>query len=164
MKKLFLLTLVMMGFSSILFAQTSATADAAATIIEPISIAKVTDLNFGDVAVGAGGGTVVMLATDASRTVTGDCSLPGTGTITRASFTVTGVDAETYAITLPVGVTTIDDNAGHTMTVDTWTSSPTPTGVLDQTLYVAGTLHVNGTQFQGVYNADTDFTVTVAYN
>jgi hypothetical protein len=53
------------------------------------------------------------------------------------------------------------------MTVDTWTSTPTPTGTLTggtQTLTVGATLHVAGSQLAGVYSSATPFDVTVNYN
>jgi hypothetical protein len=89
---------------------------------------------------------------------------------TAATFTVTGNPLSTYAITLPVGVTTIS-NGVQTMTVDTWLSNPTPTGALNaggtQTLTVGATLHVGLAQAVGLYTSTLgsgDFTVTVNYN
>ena len=53
------------------------------------------------------------------------------------------------------------------MDVDTWTSSPTPTGTLDgtgaQTLSVGATLTVVGGESSGLYTGGP-FTVTVNYN
>ena len=103
------------------------------------------------------------------RTHTGGISLPSTvGTITAAEFRITGTANYTYSITLPAGAITIDDNAGNTMTVNSWTSTPAKTGTISgsgsETLYVGGTLNVVGTQKEGVYNSDTYFDVTVDYN
>ncbi|HKK41473.1 MAG TPA: DUF4402 domain-containing protein [Bacteroidales bacterium] len=165
--KFFALVIVMVAFAVNSYGQVSATATASATIITPITITKSTDMNFGNVAVNATAGTVVM-ATDNSRSVTGGCTLPATaGTVAAAAFDISGVASATYSITLPSSATTITSGA-NTMTVDTWTSNPTPTGTLDgtgaSTLLVGATLHVAGSQAAGTYTSATPFTVTVNYN
>jgi len=164
--KLFALSIVMLSFAASTFAQgVTASASATATIITPIAIAKNVDMNFGNVAVNASAGTVLMTPAGV-RSVTGGCTLPTpVGTVTAASFTVTGLAAATYTITLPAVATTI--TAVTNMTVDTWTSTPTPTGTLTggtQTLTVGATLHVAGSQLAGVYTSATPFNVTVNYN
>ena len=166
MTKFFTLAIVMLAFTVSTFAQ--ATATATATIVTPIAIANTVDMNFGNVAAGAALGTVVLTPAGA-RSVTGGVTLPAiAGTVTAASFDVTGQANFTYAITLPAAATTIDDGGGNTMTVDTWTSSPTPTGTLSaggtQTLTVGATLNVGATQVAGTYVSATPFTVTVNYN
>lgn len=170
--KLFALITVMVAFSSATYAQVSETAAATAVIVSPITITLVTDLEFGNIASGTVAGTVV-LSTAGVRTPT-NVTLPATtGTVTAASFTVGGTPAYTYSITLPAGATTISDGLGNTMTVDTWTSNPTPTGTIGgggtETLYVGATLNVGANQTSGIYRSDNaggsgDFTVTVNYN
>lgn len=166
MKKLFLLSLLMVAFSAGTFAQVSATANASATIITPIAIANTADMEFGNVAVNATPGTVVLTPAGV-RSVTGGCTLPAvTGTVNAAAFTVTGLAGATYSITLPAGATTISSGANN-MTVDTWTSSPTPTGTLtggSENLTIGATLNVAGGQAPGTYTSATPFTVTVNYN
>lgn len=169
MKKMirsFTLLVVMLSFAATTFAQVTAQATATATIVTPIAIAKTVDMNFGNVAVGVAGGTVV-LTPASGRSVTGDCILPAiTGTVTAASFNVTGEGVLTYSITLPAAATTITSGA-NTMTVDTWTSTPTPTGTLTagaQTLTVGATLNVAASQPAGTYVSGTPFDVTVNYN
>ncbi len=148
-------------------AQSSATAPASATIVTPITITKTTDMNFGNVAVQAATGGTVVMTPAGSRSATLGVTLPGTpGTVSAASFTVNGEAGYTYAITLPVSVT-ISDNASHSMTVNTFTSTPTPTGLLTggtQTLDVGATLNVAAGQAAGTYTSGTPFTVTVNYN
>ena len=165
--KFFALAIVMLAFTVSTFAQTSATATATATIITPISIAKTVDMNFGNVAVNASLGTVVLTPAGV-RSVTGGCTLPAVaGTVAAASFTVSGLATSTYAITLPAAATTISFGANN-MTVDTWTSTPTPAGTLGaggtQTLTVGATLHVAASQAPGTYVSAVPFTVTVNYN
>ena len=169
MKNLIIVTVLLLTVSALSFAQpnVSATATATGTIIAPIAIAKNVDMNFGNIVSGAALGTVVLTPAGV-RSKTGGAFLPSTlpGTVTAASFTVTGATGYTYAITLPAAVTTVTSGA-NTMTVDTWTSTPTGTGTLaggTQTLTVGGTLHVGANQVAGTYVSGTAFTVTVAYN
>jgi len=147
----------------------SATATGTATIVSPLAISKTVDMNFGNVARSTALGTVV-LGTDGSRTITGGVTLPvsaGTkGTISAASFALTGEGAYTYAITLPSGATTLTSSS-NTMTIDAFTSNPTGTGALISgtgTLLVGATLHVAANQANGEYVSGTAFTVTVNYN
>jgi hypothetical protein len=165
--KFLALAIIMLAFTVSTFAQVSATATAAATIVAPIAIAKTVDMNFGNVAVNAVAGTVVLTPAGV-RSTTGGVTLPGTvGTVAAASFTVSGTAAFTYSITLPGAATTIS-SGGNNMTVDTWTSNPTPTGTLGgggtQVLTVGGTLHVAANQPAGAYLSGVPFTVTVNYN
>lgn len=147
-------------------AQATATANASATIVTPISITKVTDMNFGNVAVSATAGTVV-LAPAATRTTTGGVTLPAVnGTVTAAVFTVNGEGAYTYAITLPSTDLTIS-NGTTNMIVNAFTSTPSATGALaagTQTLRVGATLNVSASQAAGLYTSATPFNVTVNYN
>jgi hypothetical protein len=165
--KFFTLAIIMVAFSASTFAQVSATANASATIVSPIAISKTIDMNFGNVAASAALGTVILPPVGV-RSATGGVTLPATtGTVAAASFTVTGTAGYTYAITLPVAALTIT-SGGPSMTVDTWTSNPTPTATLvggTSTLTVGATLHVGANQAAGVYGIPAEtFTVTVNYN
>lgn len=166
--KFFVLAIVMIAFSVSTFAQVTATATAAATIVTPITITKTTDMNFGNIAVNASLGTVVLPAAAAPvRTVTGGCTLPATaGTVAAAAFTVTGQSGFTYSITLPASASLT--GPGPAMTADTFVSNPTVAagGLLTggtQTLYVGATLHVAASQTAGAY-ISAAFNVTVNYN
>ena len=165
--KLFFISVGMLLFASSAFAQVTASATATATIVTPIAITKDVDMNFGNLAVNASVGTVVITPAGARSATGGVSFLAATpGTITAASFTVTGLAAATYSITLPVGAITISSGANN-MTVDTWTSSPTPTGTLTggtETLTVGATLNVGASQAAGTYISPTPFDVTVNYN
>ncbi|MCX6250473.1 MAG: DUF4402 domain-containing protein [Bacteroidetes bacterium] len=165
--KIFTFGLVVLGFSVNSFAQVSATSSASGTIVSPIAITKTVDMNFGNVAVSSSPGTVI-LAPSGTRTPGGGVTLPATvGTVSAATFTVTGVANYTYIITLPLTASTLT-SGGNTMTADSFTSVPTPTGTLDgtgqQTLKVGATLNVGGGQAAGVYTTANPFTVTVNYN
>ena len=164
MKKIYLLALAVIGFSANSFAQ--ATATATATIISPITIVKDVDMNFGNIAVGAIAGTVVLPATGA-RTITGGVTLPtfNIGTVSAAAFTVTGTALYTYTLTLPTLATTLT-SGGNTMSANAFTSSSA--GTLSaggtQSFTVGATLTVAASQAAGTYVSGTPFTVTVNYN
>lgn len=124
-------------------------------------------MNFGNIAVGSQGGTVVM-STTGTRTESGDITLPAiTGSPSAASFLVQGANNYTYSITLPTSAVTITREGGSdTMTIDNFVSDPSGTGTLSgsgsETVNVGATLNVGGGQATGVYNGT--FAVTVAYN
>jgi len=144
----------------------TATATATATIVTPISITNTSNMNFGNIAVNATGGTVV-LAPGGTRTSTGGVTLPADiGTVSAAVFTVAGIPGAAYSISLPASTTVV--SGGNSMTVNTFTSNPSGTGNLDgttgdQTLQVGATLNVGASQPTGIYESGT-FDVTVNYN
>ena len=166
MKKTLLLSVMMLAFTIGAFAQ-SATSTASAIIVSPIAITNTTALNFGNVAVNALPGTVV-LDPAGTRTSTGGVTLPVTaGTVSAASFNVTGAGSYTYTITLPSTDVTISSGANN-MIVNAFSSTPSATGELDgsgaQVLNVGATLNVGGGQAGGTYTTATPFTVSVNYN
>jgi hypothetical protein len=173
MKKIFtLVTLITAAVAVSTTANAQATSPVAAsgaTIVAPITIVKDVDLNFGNVAVSAVAGTVV-LATDGARTSTGGITLPvNTGTVAAAKFTVGGQDDYTYTIALPTADITLNGTGTNTtpMTLTSVVSLPATTGKLTsgtQTLLVGGTLNVIGGQLADVYSNTTGLTVTVNYN
>lgn len=147
----------------------TATAQTSATVVTPILITKTSDLLFGKIVPGATEGTVVLAPSTDARTVDGGTTL-GNSPGTAAAFTVTGQGSATYSITLPGSAITLSDSTTHSMTADTFTSDPTPTGTLSiggsGTLKVGGTLHVNtsGNNPAGTYTNASGLSVTVAYN
>jgi len=165
--RLFSLVAAVIGFSSVASAQATATSTATATIVTPISITKMIDMNFGNVAVQTGTGGTVVLLPNGSRSATSGVTLPAiTGTVTAASFVVDGQGAYTYAITLPATPVTLT-NGAFSMTADTFSSTPSGVGALTagtQTLNVGATLNVAAAQTAGVYISGTPFSVTVNYN
>jgi hypothetical protein len=167
MKKILAFSIVLFAFTAGAFAQ-SATATATATIVTPLSITHVTgtdtELSFGNIIADADGGTVVISPAGA-QTLTGLTAPSIPGTISAASFTVTGMDGATYAITLP-GSHTIS-SGGNNMTVDNFSSNPSGTGTLTggtQALSVGARLTVGSAQAAGTYTNAAGFTVTVNYN
>lgn len=162
----YLLIFILVLISSYSKAQVSASANASVTLIAPIAITKSVDMNFGNVAIGSSPGTVV-LAPGGTRSQTGGVTLPvNTGTVTAASFSVTGATNYTFSISLPAAPITLKSGT-NTMTVGTFTSDPATSGTLTggaATLNVGATLNVPAGQAPGTYTSETPFTVTVNYN
>ena len=167
MRKLTLAAFGLFAFAFNSDAQSTATATATATVISPISITKNADMSFGNIAVQAGTGGTVVLATAGTRTSTSGVTLPSTtGTVAAAAFTVTGSGSLTYAITLPATVTLTHSGGVETMTAGSFTSNPSATGTLSsgtQDIAVGATLTVAAGQLGGVYTSG-NFNVTVNYN
>lgn len=133
--------------------------------VTALSVSNTQGIAFGAFAAGAGGSVVIAPA--GTRSATGSVVLISSNTGAAAQFTVSG-DAEfTYAITLPAdGTATLSDGAGHSMNVNSFTSSPSLTGQLSfagsQQLSVGATLNVGNNQPAGGYSGS--FIVTVDYN
>ena len=145
----------------------TATAVTNATIITPIAITKTVDLNFGNIAALTTVATVTVNPAGI-RSSSNALSLPTAtpGTISAASFTVTGLANATYSIVLPSAFNVT--SGGNTMEVNSFTSTPTPNGLLTaagtQNLTVGASLIVGANQAAGTYTNANALSVTVAYN
>lgn len=162
MKKFLKLSILALAISAISSSANAATSNA--TVVAQIAVTENTLMNFGKFSSSASAGTITLTpAASTSRSSTGGVSLLSTPTPSAGIFTVTGDNGATYAITLPTTVTLT--SGANNMTVNTFTSSPTPTGTLTggtQTLYVGAKLNVSASQPTGTYTGT--YTVTVAYN
>jgi hypothetical protein len=144
---------------------TSATDDAIATarIITPITLTNTQGLAFGNIAASSSLGTVT-ISTAGVRSSAGGVTPSAIGTYNNAIYAATGEANATYSISLPAS-TTITDGTNN-MTVNGFTSDPTPTGLLNgsglQTINVGATLNVNANQVAGNYSGT--YNVTIAYN
>jgi len=146
----------------------STTATATANIIAPLTIDKVEDMNFGNVAVQNATTGVVMLATDNTRTSTGGASPVYTapGVVKAAAFDLTGSDGYVTLIALPA--TCNVTSGANSMLVNNFVSNPaTPSFIFPTggtaTLLVGATLNTAAGQPVGLYVSPTAFTVTVSY-
>ncbi|HHV04041.1 MAG: DUF4402 domain-containing protein [Bacteroidales bacterium] len=168
--KFFTLSVALLAFTNISFgqSQSTASADAGANIITPISISNSQGLHFGDIVSQTNAFTVTMSAaggrSDASG-LSGDQSpLLSTNTGNQAVFTITGEADYEFSVLLPTsieltatGATPMDvDN--FTMNLDESDNTLTGGSVV---LNVGATLHVNAVQQAGAYTGS--FNVTVAY-
>lgn len=146
----------------------TATATATATIITPLTLTKAADMNFGNITATTAGGNVV-LAVGGGRTASG-VQLPATaGTVSAASFNVTGENNYAYTVTLPGSHTITKVASTETMALGTFTSSLTTnsgtlSGTGTGTFTVGSTLTVAANQVSGTYTNATGFTVSVVYN
>jgi hypothetical protein len=162
------LAILMIAAATNADAQSTAYASTTATLVTPISIAKVTDMDFGIVAASATAGTVVLDYAD-GRTITGGATLHG-GSPTTAVFSVTGEGTNGFTISIPGSPITLT-SGGNTMTVgnfvcDGGTSTSLTAG--SATLKVKATLNVpanapSGTYVNNLGNSSALF-VTVNYN
>lgn len=162
-----LFSIIVIAFSAGSFAQSTDTEQttATATIVGPLALTKVTDMDFGTIAVTGTAGTVV-LGTDNSRTVVGPALVPPAAGVA-ASFTISGEASRTFSVTLPAnGVVTLI-NGANSMAVNNFLHSmganPTLDGTGAAAFTVGATLSVGAAQAAGVYNS-ANFPVTVNYN
>jgi len=120
-------------------------------------------LGLGEIFVGPSPGAVTISAAGV-RSSTGGVTLGSSSEAAAARFTVTGEPNGVFDVTLPSSATL--SSGAHSMTLDTFTSSPSGSGTLDafgmQTLTVGATLHVGAAQPSGSYSGF--YNVTVAYN
>ena len=163
--KFFVLSIVMIAFSAVTFGQVSATANATALVLEPLTISATTPLDFGSFA-SAGAGTVIVAQNDA-RTNTGGVFLIG-GTPTAAVFDITCESGRTIDLALPGLPITLTGSVSGTMNITAISSShaagtQTLTGGAI-TLRIGATLAVGAAQASGTYTNATDFTVQINYN
>ena len=165
-----LITIILSGYFVHTFAQAYQSASATATVITPINLTKVSDLDFGNISVNAVAG-VVILNPDGTRNTSGGVTLPATsGNVSASQFNVMGMQGYTYSITLPPSVM-INNTIGsgnETMIVDNFVSDPPVSGNLGstgtQTLNIGATVHVSANQAKGIYISPTPFDVSVNYN
>lgn len=151
-------------------------AGANATVLTPISIAKDTDLNFGNFFGALAGAVTIAPSAAGTRTLT-TVTAPVTslGTISAAKFTVTGNAGTTYSVTLPsVPVVLVGSGsalggadmpiaaASFAAKLADGTTNPGTITSTTEVFYVGATLTVNAGQMAGPYSGT--FAVSVAYN
>ena len=168
--KFFTLSAAIFAFSTISFGQDTSTAaaNAGANIITPISIVKVTDINFGDLVPSAT--TAVTVVMDQTGSITSDAQyfLANSSTPrTAASFTITGEAGHPYKINCPTTIALAGPGDDMTLTFNSSLASlaidGTPLTLTGgtQTLNLGGSLALAANQTAGAYSAE--FNVTVAY-
>ena len=168
MKKIITFSIILVAFTAGAFAQSTDTESttATATIVGPLALTKVSDMNFGIIAVNATAGTVI-LATDATRTTTGGAALVPSPTVLAASFTVAGEASRTFSITLPAdGVVTLL-GGGPAMPVNSFNHNlgvnPALNAAGSAAFAVGATLSVAASQAPGAYTSAA-FPVRIDYN
>ena len=147
------------------FAQSSASSETSATIVTPLSMEKLADLEFTNVPVRQASAKInvrhssVWGKSNRNHTV-------AAGNVTAASFTVSGYPHYAYGVTLPATVTMAFGT--RTITIGTALSSASANYTLSahgtDALSIAGTVSVNDQQLVAM-NTDTEgFPVTIIYN
>lgn len=170
--KLITLTAAIFGFAATSFGQITASdgAGAFATIIKPITLTKVDDLQFGVIAADADGGSVVVAAATGTATPSGVILYTaGNNAIdpSAAFFNVTGEASYTYKITLPSSVTLTRDGGAETMSVGTFKTNTPSESLVGNTFdedgkasfKVGGTLTIGASQVAGLYAGTLSVTV-----
>ena len=153
-------------------AQNSATQSTTGSvkIIQPITLAKNTDLGFGSVVKpNSGTNTVAIDATSGARAMTGggDAALAPSAS-GRATYTVTGEGGQTFSISTPASFDMQRQGGSDTITVALTQSATAGTisGALGNTgtaaFGVGGSFDVSAATASGAYSGTFD--VTVAYN
>ena len=155
----------------------SAQTDASVLLLEPLSIVKSADMDFGQIMVAGPGGTVTMTPS-ATASCTPAATLVQTGTCRAAAFEGYGRRNRFIWIRLPAGRTITLTGPGTPMVVNNMTIGTTsdlnqmgngngnqPYRILSSTglftFWVGGTLNVNANQLPGVYS--TTFDVRLEY-
>ena len=168
MKNLFLIAVIVLGFSAVSFGQSSDVATASATLITPISILKTVDMVFGTVASSNTDGTVVLSNSGTVATATGGASLVlGGSTRSVAEFNVTGEGASTFSVSCPTEITLLGATTSNTLVVNSIATNTGTTGTLATgvfTIKVQGTLVLPALSVSDVYSNAADLKVTVNYN
>lgn len=148
---------------------TSASGTATVTALAPLSVAEGLAMDFGTVAGGSTGSTVVLDVTG-NRSVTGDGQILAVGPGAAAAFDVSGEPNLSYVITYGPGPGVLSDGAGNSVTVDAFTDSKGGLGTLTaagtDSFNVGATLNLKPMQPAGSYsteNGGTRFSVTVNY-
>ncbi len=165
-----LMAVAVLGVTAPAMAQAAASVSTTGTtkIIQPISLAKNSDLAFGTVVrASTGTNSVVIDGTTGARTITGaGDGVLVTSTTSRATFTVTGEGAQTFSISVPASFNMT--SGANTIAVTTAASGATGTlsGTIGSsgtgTFGVGGSFSLPNTQASGSYTGS--FTTTVAYN
>jgi hypothetical protein len=137
------------------------------TIVQPLTITKTTDLDFGRVISRAAANRVTINQTTGARTASaGVVSLAAGAPFTRALFQLTGEPAYQVRITLPGTTTLTRSGGGATMTITTWRGTTTA-GLItlnatgQAVLGIGARLNVGANQASGVYTGT--FTITANY-
>ncbi len=166
-KKIMAAAMLLVSYATNANAQSTATASTSAELVTPISITKVSDMNFGSVAASATAGTVALDYIN-GRTITGGANVLNGGTLeTTAVFTVTGEATNGFSISIPASPITLTGSNSGTLEVSGFTTDTGATGALvtgGAVIKVKAILNVPANAVAGNYINASDLFVTVNYN
>ncbi|OAN63897.1 hypothetical protein A7X12_19035 [Sphingomonas sp. TDK1] len=152
-------------------AQTSASGTGSLTVIQPLTITKNADLQFGSVVRPVSAAGAVAVAVTGARTVTGDIQALASGDTPQAArFTISGEGGHALSVTIPASFTlangaqslvvTTTNNLTGALSAQTLSGTAGGAGTLD--VRVGGTVALATTTPAGLYTGA--FTVSTAYN
>lgn len=151
------------------------TATTRATVVRPLTLVKVNDLDFGDIVAGTTLGTVLVNPVNGTRTSTGGVTL-ASGNGQPASFAGMGARGQRVSLRVSANTITLTRIGGtQTMTMNNFTINSSPASTLSTTprnfviaaptgvfnFNVGATLRVGANQMPGKYRGQ--FTVTLIY-
>jgi spore coat protein U-like protein len=144
-------------------------ANASIAVLMPIALTKTTDLSFGTVVrPTSGNGNVSVDASTGTRTLSGNVTALGGGSVSRAAFTVGGEGGQNFTVTVPSTFNMVRVGGSDSMQVSL--TSTMGGGMLSgsfgsagsASFGVGGQVGLSNTTPSGSYTGT--FTVTVAYN
>jgi Mat/Ecp fimbriae major subunit len=140
-------------------ASNQASATATVNIVSPLTLTKNTDLNFGTI-VGPFAGQIVHVDTTGARNCAG---LTCSGTVSAASFSLTGTANQAVVLTIPSSVT-LNGSVSGTLNVDMsgdLPPNPTLSAAGTAAFSIGGKLTIPAGTVDGVYS--NTFNVTANY-
>lgn len=145
--------------------QDDVTATAKATIVQAISIAESSQLNFGKIIAASTAGKVAIQTTGIRTIASGNIVLFNQGSAHQAGvFTVSGTPNATYYLVFPTQISLTGPTGSTPMTVEGFVHSANGTlnSSGEETFNVGATLNVGANQTPGEYTGT--YQVTAAYN
>jgi Mat/Ecp fimbriae major subunit len=138
----------------------TASASATAKVLTQVTVTKTADLDFGTIAIGTGGGSVLVGYSD-NRTC--NPGLVCSAAVTTGKFNIAGAATQNVGISVDPTVTLnrVGGGASMTATLTANNSTLALSGAGAGTFAVGGELTVSGTQSSGDYSGT--FNVTVNY-
>ena len=148
-------------------AQVNGSFNAAATVVQPLTITSTSTLNFGSFVAGATAGTVVVSSSGTyTRSATGGVKLVNSNNGTFSTINVSGAVGTNYWINSLPDVKLINSTGGTTMAISSFTTNlPSGTAkasILDTgngSFQIGGTLDVGAGQVSGTYSAVIPITI-----
>jgi hypothetical protein len=166
MQKLFVILSLLFSVQSFAQASASAVVNTIVRVVEPITIRKSLDLNFGNVLSGYNPGSLT-LSPDGTRTANGlQISSALQGEASPAQAVVTHGD-NNYSITLPESFTLYNQgNPNQTILINQFRVKPAFDSEVEgvDILKIGATLNLEANQVPGIYTNPSGFNVTVTYN
>ena len=145
--------------------QNSATASftASVTIIEPVEIQNISDMNFANIDARQGG--IVILNPDNSRSTIGDVKLDDSNTVSAAMFEVKGQNGYAYDVSIPQGEFIMQSGTSSIVIRDfTLANESQSFNSIKQTLRLGASIEIEARQKPGIYVTPAPLEVTISYN